>query len=84
MVDFVCQKYLNSADPDQTEAIWSGSTLFAILTHNLWIPALTINILFQNRKKVFEILLYLGFIELKPEINIFGWGRGARVGVGCK
>ena len=55
----------NSADPDQTaseeaEAVWSGSLLFAILTGILWIPALKINILFENRmRKVLEILEHL-------------------------
>ena len=42
----------NSVDPDQTasnEAVWSGASLFAILTSILWIPALTTNILFQIR-----------------------------------
>ena len=50
----------NSADPDQTaseEAVWSGSSLFAILTPTLLIPALKTNILFENRKwKVFKTL----------------------------
>ena len=46
--------YTNSADPDQTaseEADWSGSSLFAILTSILWIPAMKTYILFENRKR---------------------------------
>ena len=50
-------------DPDQTasdEAVWSGSSMFAILTSILWVPSLKTNILFQNRKReVFEILEHL-------------------------
>ena len=53
------------ADPDQTaseEAVWSGSSLFAILTSMLFIPALITNNLFENRKrKVLEILDYLPY-----------------------
>ena len=56
----------NSADPDQTassEAVWSGPSLFAILSSFLWIPALITNILIKNWKrnlcKLFEILEYL-------------------------
>ena len=53
----------NNADSDQTaseEAVWSGSILFVILTGILWIPALKINILFEDRmSKVFEILEHL-------------------------
>ena len=39
------------------EAVWSGSTLSAIMASNLWIVALITNILFENRKiEVFEFL----------------------------
>ena len=56
----------NSADPDQTaSAVWSGSSLFDILTSSLWFPALKTNILFENRKrKEFEILEHLPYITL--------------------
>ena len=43
----------NSADPDKTasaEAIWSGSSLFAILTSILLIPALITKIYIVKRK----------------------------------
>ena len=56
--DLVCEK--NSADPEQTaseEEVWSGSSLFAILTSTLWILALITHTFFENRKwKMFEIL----------------------------
>ena len=54
----------NSTDPDQTtseseETVWSGSSLFAILTHIVLLPALITGILFESRKtKVFEILVH--------------------------
>ena len=52
-----------SVDPVQTayeEAVWSGSSLFAIQTSILELPALVTNILFANRKrKVFKILEHL-------------------------
>ena len=59
-----CQKAkTNIADPDQTaseEAVWSGSSLFAIQTSILWLPALETIILFENRKrKLFRILEHL-------------------------
>ena len=64
---FACPK-TNRADPDQTaseEAVWSGSSLFAILTSILWISALITNILFVKRKwKVFEILEHLLYMYL--------------------
>ena len=52
-----CQNSLtNSADPDQTassaEAVWSGSTLFAILSSILWIPILKTDILERKDKSV--------------------------------
>ena len=51
------------ADPDQTaseEAVWSGSSMFAILTSILWIPAPITHIFFENRQWiVFEILEHL-------------------------
>ena len=43
------QTKTNSTDPDQTaseEAVWSGSSLFAILTSILWIQIPITNILF--------------------------------------
>ena len=43
----------NRTDPDQTaseEAVWSGSSLFAILTSILWIAALITSIWEQNGK----------------------------------
>ena len=49
------QKGLDSADPDQTaseEAVWWGSSLFAVITSILWIPALITNIIFQSWVKV--------------------------------
>ena len=55
----------NSADPDQTaseEAVWSESSLFAILTSILWIPALKTNILFEcGNRKVFKSLEHLPY-----------------------
>ena len=58
----------NKADPDQTaseEAVWSGSSLFAILTSILWIPVQITNILFEKRKrKVLEILEQLPYLVL--------------------
>ena len=78
-----CSKILNagclptkaktdSADPDQTaseEAVWSGSSLFAILTSFLRIPALKTNILFENnRRKVLVILEYLPYLPSLSEI----------------
>ena len=43
----------NSADPDQTassEAVWSGSSLFAIQASILWLLDMINNILYANRK----------------------------------
>ena len=55
----------NRADPDKTasdEAVWSGSSLLAILTSILQIPALKTNILFGNKKrKIFEVLEHLQY-----------------------
>ena len=52
--------YTIRADPDQTaseEAVWSGSSLFAILISFLRITALISCISFENRqRKVFKIL----------------------------
>ena len=55
------------------EAVWSGPSMFAILTSILWISALITNILFENRKgKVFEILEYfLKNISWKKKIKKF-------------
>ena len=59
----------NSADQDQTaseEAVWSGSSLFAILTSILPNPALISNKLFLKRiRKVFKIL------EILPYYHVF-------------
>ena len=75
---FKCQNnWSNSSDFHQTasltaseEAVWSKSSLFAVLTSILWTPALIHNILFENRKrKVFEILdhlLYPGPLGATP------------------
>ena len=42
------------------EAVWSGSSLFAVLIHILLFPALIAIISLENRKrKVFEILEHL-------------------------
>ena len=60
------QAYKNSADSDQTaskEKVWSGYSLFTILTTILQIPALKTNVLFENRKwKVFKILEHLPYL----------------------
>ena len=37
----------------ETEAVWSGSSLFDTLTSLLWITALKTNILLENRKRSF-------------------------------
>ena len=54
----------NLADPDASEeAVWSGSSLIAVLTSILWVPALVIHILFEDRKgKLFEILEHLPYM----------------------
>ena len=45
----------------------SGSSLFAIQTTILWIPALKTNILFENRKRIgFEILEHLLYDTVQP------------------
>ena len=57
----------NSADPYQTastEAVCSGSYLFAIWTRILSIPALITNNLVENRKrKLLEILEHLPYFD---------------------
>ena len=63
----------NQADPDQTaseEAVWSTSSLFTILTSNMWIPALKTNILFEDEKgKMVEILEYLPYTLLSKGLK---------------
>ena len=52
----------NRADPDQTaseEAVWSGSSLFAILTSIFWIPVQVTHIVYEDRKGSDEILEHL-------------------------
>ena len=53
------------ADPDHLEAVWSGSSLFAMLASMLWISALITNILFVNRKRksVQNFRLYTVFLH---------------------
>ena len=70
----VCKKALaNSADADQTaseEAVWSGSSLFAILKSILWISALITNILLRKEdKNFFEILEHLPYTKGYPSIS---------------
>ena len=53
----------NRADSDQTassEAVWSGSSLFAILTDILWIPDLSLTA--QPFRKVFKLLVHLLYL----------------------
>ena len=62
-----CQKgQVNSAGPGHTaseEAVWSGPSLFAIMSSVLQIPALKTNILFENRrKKMFKIWEHLSYM----------------------
>ena len=64
-----CQKGLDKQGRPRSDCVWSGSSLFATLTWNLWIPALKTNILFMNRKrKVFEILEHLPYRWSKVEL----------------
>ena len=63
----------NSEDPDQmaSEAAWSGSSLFAILTSILLIRALISHIFFENRKwKVFGIIEHLPYIVSDHSISL--------------
>ena len=54
------QKGLDKQCRPRSEAVWSGSSLFAILTSILWIPALITSNFFEHRnKKVFKILEHL-------------------------
>ena len=55
-----CQKGLDKQG--RPRAVWSGSSLFAILTSFLLIPVLIPIVLFENRnRKVFEILEHLPY-----------------------
>ena len=52
------------------EAVWSVSSLFAILTSILWTPAAITKMLFDKRqRKVFEILEHLPYPQVIREIN---------------
>ena len=69
----------NCADPE--EAVWSESSLFAILTSSLWIPVMISIILFESRKrKVFEILghfssvRYFLLVDLQDFFSDLGLG----------
>ena len=68
------------ADLDQTaseEAVWSRSSLFAILASILLIHTLKTNILFENsNRKVFQILEHLLYKETtKPKTSLHICGK---------
>ena len=73
----------NRSNPDQTaseEAVWLVSSLFAILTSYLWIPAMINYVLFENRnKKVFESLEHAPYMFLlKLQIKwVMSWDNDA-------
>ena len=56
------KQYRTRSDCILRHTVWSGSSLIAIMTTILWIPALKICNLFENRtQKVFESLKQLIF-----------------------